>query len=155
MNVRFTCPACEQPGRLESPFAVTWSCPKCDHILPLKPENAEPTLSACVVCDNAELYRKKDFPHALGMAILVLSCLASTITYFFYQQWWTWSILIGSAAFDCVLYLLVKDVVVCYRCDAHYRVLPPGSEHQPFELTTYERYRQEQMRRKQFAPPRS
>lgn len=149
MNVRFTCPVCEQPGRLQTPLPAEWVCPKCDQALHLKPENAEPTLSACVVCGNAELYRRKDFPQTLGVSILVICCVASTATYFYYQQWWTWGILIGSAVFDCLLYLLVKDVTVCYRCDAHYRNLPPGPHHQHFELTTFERYRQEQMRRKQ------
>ena len=69
---------------------------------------------------------RKDFPQTLGVSILVICCVASTATYFYYQQWWTWGILIGSAVFDCLLYLLVKDVTVCYRCDAHYRNLPPG-----------------------------
>ena len=149
MNVRFTCPACEQPGRLQTPLPAEWVCPKCDQVLHLKPDNAEPALTTCVVCGNAELYRRKDFPQTLGVSILALCCVASTATYFYYQQWWTWSILIGSAVFDCLLYLLVKDVTVCYRCDAHYRALPAGPKHQPFELTTFERYRQEQMRRKQ------
>lgn len=149
MNVRLTCPSCEQPGRLETPLPAEWVCPACDRVLHLKPENANPTLTACVVCGNADLYRKKDFPQNLGMAILGLSCLASTLTYCWYQKWWTWGILIGSALFDAFLYILVGDAVVCYRCDAHYRGLPPGSEHKAFELTTFERYRQEQMRRKQ------
>jgi len=133
------------------PLPTAWTCPECGQALPLRPENAEPALTACAVCGNAELYRKKDFPHALGLGLLTAACLASTITYFYYQQWWTWGILIGSALFDCVLYLLVRDVTVCYRCDAHYRGLPPGPEHKPFELTVYERYRQEQIRRKQLA----
>ncbi len=152
MNVRFPCPGCEQAARLETPLPAEWSCPNCARVTPLKPENADPALTACAVCGDPELYRKKDFPHSLGLAILTLACLASTVTYFLYQQWWTWGILIGSALFDCVLYLVVRDVVVCYRCDAHYRGLPPGPEHKPFELTVYERYRQEQMRRKQLAP---
>ena len=149
MNVRFTCPSCEQPGRVASPLPAEWACPSCGLVLPLKPADAEPTLTACAVCGNAELYRKKDFPQGLGMGILALSCLASTITYWLYQKWWTWAILIGSALFDCLLYAVVRDVTVCYRCDAHYRGLPPGSGQKPFELTTFERYRQEQMRRKQ------
>ena len=149
VNVRFICPVCEQPGRLATPPPAEWVCPSCDHVLHLKPGNAEPTLTGCVVCGNAELYRRKDFPQGLGMGILVLSCLASSVTYWLYQKWWTWSILIGSALFDGVLYLVVRDVVVCYRCDAHYRALPSGPEHKHFELTTFERYRQEQMRRKQ------
>ena len=28
VNVRFTCPACEQPGRLETPLPAEWVCPR-------------------------------------------------------------------------------------------------------------------------------
>ncbi len=78
----FPCPACEQAARLETPLPAEWSCPKCDRALRLNPENADPTLTACAVCGDPELYRKKDFPHGLGLAILTLACLASTVTYF-------------------------------------------------------------------------
>jgi hypothetical protein len=113
------------------------------------PSAWDPALPACVLCGSKELYKKKDFPHSLGMTILVLACLASTITYWLYAKWLTWAILIGSAAFDGLLYLWVKDVVVCYRCQAHYRGLPATAHHQPFELTIHERYRQERLRREQ------
>jgi hypothetical protein len=48
---------------------------------------------------------------------------------------------------DGVLYLCVGDVLVCYRCNAHYRGCQAGKEHLPFELSTGERYRQERTRR--------
>jgi hypothetical protein len=106
-------------------------------------------LTQCAVCGNHELYRKKDFPHVLGMTILVIACLATVVTHWRYQQWWTWAILIGSAAFDTLLYLFVGDVVVCYRCDAQYRGYPANPEHRPHELVIAERYRQERLRREQ------
>jgi hypothetical protein len=127
---------------------VDWQCLACDHRLRLEPD---PALSRCPVCGNAELYKKKDFPHGLGMAILVLACIGSAITYAWYEWWLTWAILLGSAAFDGILYLLVGDVVVCYRCGAHVRKVPPGPNHKPFELTVGERYRQERIRREQLA----
>jgi hypothetical protein len=102
-----------------------------------------------VICGNAELYKKKDFPHWLGMAILTLACLGSVIPYLLYQIWLTWTILIGSAVFDGLLYLWVGDVVVCYRCNAHYRKVTPDASHKPFELEIFERYRQERLRREQ------
>jgi hypothetical protein len=83
------------------------------------------------------------------MTILTVACLASCVTYAWYDKWLTWAILIGSAVFDGLLYLYVGDVVVCYRCDAHYRRLPPNPAHKPFELTIHERYRQERLRREQ------
>ena len=63
----------------------------------------------------------------------------------------SWAILIGSALFDGLLYLWVGDVVVCYRCGAHYRDLPPGEEFRPFELGIGERYRQERLRREELS----
>jgi hypothetical protein len=147
VEIRFPCPACDYPaGRLHPPAKLEWQCPQCDHFVRIDASNVTPDLSICALCGTAELYKKKDFPHSLGMAILALACLASTLTYWLYNKWWTWAILIGSAAFDGLLYLWVKDAVVCYRCNAHYRGIPAGSPHAPFELTIHERYRQERAR---------
>jgi hypothetical protein len=144
VNIRFNCPECDYPGNASVPGAAQWRCPRCDHLLAL-PAAADPALPACLVC-GGELYRKKDFPHGLGMAVLVLAFLASTVTYGLHLFYTTWAILIGSALFDGLLYLWVKDVVVCYRCGANFRSVPANPGHRPFELTTHERYRQERMR---------
>jgi hypothetical protein len=147
VNVRFACPTCDHEARLELSGKSEWQCPDCDHLLQI----ADPTnnLHACVICGNTELYKKKDFPHWLGLTILTVACLGSIIPYWLYWKTLTWVILIGSAAFDGLLYLWVGDVVVCYRCNAHYRGLTPGAEHQPFELGIAERYRQERIRKEQ------
>ena len=71
----------------------------------------------------------------------------SVYTYLWYDKWLTWALLIGSALVDGVLYLLVGDAIVCYRCGAHHRGIPKGSPHAPFEITIGERYRQERIRR--------
>jgi hypothetical protein len=106
-------------------------------------------LSACVLCGCPDLYKRKDFPHGLGLAILTMACLVSFVTYGLYEKWLTWAILVGTAVFDGALYLCVGDVVVCYRCGGHYRGLVPGPGHDPFDLGTAERYRQERIRREQ------
>ncbi|MBV9125400.1 MAG: hypothetical protein JO112_18750 [Planctomycetes bacterium] len=148
MKIRFTCPQCDQEARLESPFPADWQCPHCDHLLRLA-SPPEETLPTCVVCGNPELYKKKDFPHWLGLTILTVACTAFLVLNFYRHQWWAWTILIGSAVFDGVLYLLVGDAVVCYRCGAHYRGCAESAAHQPFELGIAERYRQERLRREQ------
>jgi hypothetical protein len=147
MNVRFACPVCGSSVRVNFPGSPEWRCGQCDHHDRLKTKADEPALNQCVVCGNAELYKKKDFPHGLGLAIVALACLASVVPYWFYQQWWTWGILLGALAIDVGLYLLVGDVVVCYRCGAHHRGFAQQAAHQPFELTIHERYRQERIRR--------
>jgi len=146
VNVTFACPVCERRARVPLP-AVEWQCPACDHLMALN--SASEALSQCVVCGNGELYKKKYFPHWLGMTILTVACLGSIIPYWLYHQWWTWIILIGSALIDGVLYLMVGDVIVCYRCQAHYRGVPASEAHKPFELGIGERYRQERIRREQ------
>jgi hypothetical protein len=151
VNIRFPCPLCEYAGRFDVPGAAEWRCPACDHLL--RPAFAEPpdALPVCAICGNHELYKKKDFPHGLGLTILAVACTASLISFAYYQLWLTWTFLIGSAVFDSLLYLWVGDVVVCYRCGAHYRGLKPGGEHKPFELGIAERYRQEKIRREELA----
>jgi hypothetical protein len=149
VNIRFRCPVCECPGRADAAGPGEWHCPRCDRLLRLALPEGEARLTACACCGNAELYRKKDFPHELGMAILVTACLASTVTYWLYDKVLTWAILLGSAAFDGLLYLWVGDVIVCYRCGALHRGVANGPDHQPFELTIHERYRQERLRREQ------
>ena len=149
MNLRFACPACGQPARVQLSTPCDWQCLGCDHRLHLTAPADDKGLTACLLCDNPELYKKKDFPHWLGLTILTVACLGSIIPYWLYHQWWTWVILIGSAAFDGLLYLWVGDVVVCYRCRSEYRGLPRANAYQPYELGIAERYRQERIRREQ------
>ncbi|HMC88193.1 MAG TPA: hypothetical protein VKI17_01535, partial [Gemmataceae bacterium] len=53
-----------------------------------------------------------------------------------------------------LLYLWVGDVIVCYRCQAHYRGCESGPKHKPHELGIAERYRQERLRREQLQAAR-
>jgi hypothetical protein len=112
----------------------------------LHPEAAGGGLDGCAVCGNREMYRKKDFPHKLGLAILTLACLASIVPYQRYMVWLVWTIMLGTLAFDILLYALVGDVVVCYRCLAHYRKFSDKAVFPAYELGIAERYRQERIR---------
>ena len=55
-------------------------------------------------------------------------------------------ILIGFALLDLMIYRLVGDVTVCYRCRAQYRGAARSPDHHPFDLGIGERFRQEQIR---------
>jgi hypothetical protein len=146
VDVTFACPHCESPARIELPSGP-WQCTVCDHRL--EPQTPDANLTHCALCGNTELYKKKDFPHWLGMTILAVACLGFVICNALYLKWWAWSILIGSALFDGLLYLRVGDAVVCYRCNAHYRGLPSAADYKPYELVIAERYRQERLRREE------
>jgi hypothetical protein len=145
-RVRFQCPGCQHWFRLSLPQAGIWQCPRCDHLQDFS-QDLESGLPTCLICGNRELYKKKDFPHWLGLTILAAACFAFLCAHAVYDPLIAWLILIGSAAFDGLLYLWVGDVIVCYRCEAHYRGFTTGISHKPFELTIAERYRQERLRR--------
>jgi hypothetical protein len=131
------------PGRPD------WQCPACDHRIQADRRVGAETLPVCAVCGNAELYKKKNFPHTLGLTILTIACIVSFITYLSYEQTLTWIILGGTAVFDVLLFLWVGDAVVCYQCGTVHNRFTPGPEHKPFELGISERFRQERIRREQ------
>jgi hypothetical protein len=153
VKIQFPCPGCSFPGSVQVPPRANWRCPSCGH----EARVAEPpaavgeeglTLHACGACGNAELYKMKGFPHWLGLTILTAACAGFLVLNAYRLQWWAWAVLIGSAIIDGVLYLAVKDVVVCYRCGARHKGVG-RSGNKPFELTVHERYRQERLRREQ------
>jgi len=154
VNVRFSCLECDRPGYWDSQAGSHWQCPGCDHRLALTLVPVDHPLHECMACGTADLYRKKDFPHLMGMLLLIGACLAFLITNYLYRHWLAWGILLGSAAIDCLLYLAVGDVVVCYRCHAQHRGFAPNPNHQPYDLNIGERYRQERLRRERLQAER-
>ena len=50
---------------------------------------------------------------------------------------------------DWVLYAVLPDRLVCYRCHAQYRRIPNLAQTAAFDLEVNERYRQEAIRLKQ------
>jgi hypothetical protein len=149
VRLRLFCPVCETAGDVALPGPGSWPCPTCHHVVPIHDPQGDPALPACAACGNPELYKKKDFPHALGMGIIVGAFVPATIFYCYYQVFWAWVFLLGSFAIDAILYLLVADVVTCYRCNAEHRGVPSLPHHLPHEQTTQEKYRQERLRREE------
>lgn len=72
------------------------------------------TRSACEKCANTELYRRKDFPRAIGIAVIVVAA----ILVFWTETYWP---LAAAALVDLLLFGLLPEVVVCYRCGAEHR----------------------------------
>jgi hypothetical protein len=89
---------------------------------------------------------RKDFPQRLGVAIVVVGIVASSIAWGYTFVVATFAILFATALVDVVLYLVVPDALMCYRCGAQYRGAPGISQHESFNLETHERYRQQAAR---------
>jgi uncharacterized protein (DUF983 family) len=141
------CGAVDRVPTVETLPALT--CPACGDVRPVEPGTFEGgALHACACCGTADLYRQKDFPQALGLAIVIVGFAISTVFWYYERPLWTYAILLGSALLDLVLYYKVPDVTICYRCLAQYRGpgANPGGAFGHFDLAIGERYRQERLR---------
>lgn len=103
-------------------------------------------LEHCAVCGNADLWRQKDFPQSLGLALVAAGAILSSIAWYFHWPQTALGLLMAFALADMLVYILMPDVLVCYRCRARHRDLPSSGDHPAFSHETAERYRQEQLR---------
>jgi hypothetical protein len=100
----------------------------------------------CLVCGCDDLWRQKDFPVRLGLTLVALGAILSTLAMAWYYPALGLGILMAFALADFVLYAVMPDVLVCYRCAARHRHARPGEAIPRFNLETAERYRQETAR---------
>jgi hypothetical protein len=157
MNVTFRCPHCDQIGRVEfDAQTAEMACPHCQATWPV-PAGAVTAekLSQCLVCPSTELFIRKDFSQQLGVAIVVVGIAISTVFWFYRMPIWTFGVLFATALIDVVLYLVVGNVLHCYRCQAQYREVPGLEDHAPFDLETHEKHRQQRIRLEQAAKAQS
>ena len=78
-----------------------------------------------------------------------LGVLLSTIAWTMYMPVTAIAVLMMFAAIDLILYWLMPDVLVCYRCQARHRHANLDGQQPRFSLETAERYRQESKRLKE------
>lgn len=147
MNVTFACPECDTTSRVPLLGTDRVSCSACEWSRPLDSRVADTQgVEQCVVCGCQELFLRKNFSQRLGVTIVVLAAVASSITWAYHLQYVTYGILFAAALLDLVLYFCVGNLLQCYRCHAEYRGLAGLESGEPFSLETHERYRQQAIR---------
>ena len=145
MNVTYHCPACHKPvraadhGRVDRARLPRIATSK-SRFRP-RPIDGQ-RIDRCLVCPSTDLFARKDFPQRLGVALVVLGFVGSSIAWANYQVFWTFAILFATALVDLVLYIVMGESLTCYRCDAQYRGFEEIERHGGFDLETHERYRQ-------------
>jgi hypothetical protein len=153
MNVTFRCPHCDQISQAEFELNSTeLACADCRAIWPIPPDSVTPSaVTRCLICPSTELFVRKDFSQQLGVAIVVLGVVISSVFWFYRMPYWTFGTLFAFALIDVILYLIVGNVLHCYRCQSQYRGVPGLDNHESFDLETHEKHRQQQIRLKQQA----
>lgn len=157
MRIVFLCPVCEAPNRQQPTQASrTLHCDCCTwrREIPADDFSGERPLK-CLCCGNPDLWRQKDFPQALGLLMAATGAILSIIAWAWYEPLLALGILLVFAAIDMALFVLMPDVLVCYRCRARHRTPDMDDAHPRFDLELNERYRQEGLRLAEAAKPES
>jgi len=151
MLVSFDCPKCLQSSRGEVTSASRGViCTSCGWTRPIQEGDLKgnsPT--RCVVCGCGDLWRQKDFDQRLGVVIVGLGIVMSTVAIAYMMPGLAMIILMAFGLADWILYAILPDRMVCYRCHAKYRQVADLAEIAAFDLEVNERYRQEAIRLKQ------
>lgn len=147
MEIQFACPRCQRPHNTSLAGETQELACECGWSRPVVlAERADLPVETCVACGCGDLWRQKDFPQKLGLFMVVLGAGLSTLAWKYYLPQWALGILLLFAAIDMVLFAVMRDVLVCYRCGARYRKVPGMAATRTFDLETAERYRQEAAR---------
>jgi len=93
---------------------------------------APAAIERCAACGHDELYFQKDFNRATGITLVVIGAILAPFTYFI-------SLLLVTIL-DWTIWRLVKNVVVCYRCQAVHRGYDVPPSVKPFDLATHDRH---------------
>src|SRR5262245_3751324 len=108
MNVTYNCPGCGHGTRASIPSGSTaLNCARCEQQIAI-PKDAivGRQITRCLVCPSRELYARKDFPQRLGVALVVIGFVASSIAWANYQVLWSFAILFGTALVDLLLFIV-------------------------------------------------
>jgi DNA-directed RNA polymerase subunit RPC12/RpoP len=151
MNITYQCSKCHQVQRVEFDESTEQlDCFNCEHQVNVPKEAVvEKHVKKCMVCPSTELFVRKDFSQRIGVTIVVLGFVFSTIAYFNYYLILSFGIMLVTAAIDALLYVIMGESLTCYRCSSEYRGTEDIESHGGFDLEVHEKHRQEVARIKE------
>ncbi|HXK08583.1 MAG TPA: hypothetical protein VMT70_02955 [Vicinamibacteria bacterium] len=151
MRVKLACPSCGAAPQVAAAQAPPeTSCPRCGQAIALswtESLRAGLEVDECPLCRGRDHYVRKDLNRSLGLASVVVVGLVSAGLLWSGRTLLAYGVLGALALLDLVIYGLMKDVTVCYRCQAEFR----GSYRRtasPFDLHTAETLELEYSRRR-------
>lgn len=130
-SVSFLCLRCERRnGRVAGELAQP--CPECGAASSVVAPPEAAIVERCAACDHDQLYFQKDFNRTTGVALVVVGAVFVP---------WTYGLsLLAVTILDYIVWRIVKDVMVCYRCQAVHRGYPTNPALKPFDLATHDRH---------------
>jgi hypothetical protein len=111
----------------EAPRACDFCSEPTDVVAP----PADTLIGRCAACGHEQLFFQKDFNRRTGIALVVAGSIFVP---------WTFIPLLAVTVLDYVIWRVVKDVIVCYECQAVHRAYPPNPAIKPFDLVIHDRH---------------
>jgi DNA-directed RNA polymerase subunit RPC12/RpoP len=133
-EIAFTCPGCGREAT--SGLEGRGHCARCGRETALDLSTALQARAAvdrCPLCQGEQMYVQRDFNQKAGLVIVIIGAVLAPFTPFY-------SSLFVAAAIDAVLYLLLPEITICYRCGTHFRGFPRNPRHQAYDLHIAEQY---------------
>ena len=128
-SVHFLCSQCERRLGREA-GETSRPCEHCGAETLVVAPPSDAIIDRCAACGHGELYVQKDFNRLTGIALVAAGAVFVP---------WTYLPLIGVTILDYIIWRVVKNVIVCYRCQAVHRGYPATSL-RPFDLATHDRH---------------
>ncbi|GAC1395117.1 MAG: hypothetical protein NVSMB68_12090 [Thermoanaerobaculia bacterium] len=127
-SVNFLCPNCERRLSREGDARPCEHCGAHSAVAAFPPGTL---VTQCAACSHSELYVQKDFNRATGIALVAAGAV--------FVPWTYWP-LIGVTVLDSFIWRVVKNVIVCYACQAVHRGYPDNPSIKPFDLVVHDRH---------------
>jgi DNA-directed RNA polymerase subunit RPC12/RpoP len=148
MQIAYSCLQCERANWNEISSATTeLDCAQCGRQTTVPHGTIENDhIHRCLICPSTDLFVRKDFPQRLGVLIVTIGLLGSCVAWAYARLYLTFAILFATALIDVVLYVVVPNALMCYRCGSMYRGAADIDAHGAFDLETHEKHRQQKIR---------
>ncbi len=130
-SVHFLCLQCEQRLGRDAGEASR-PCDFCGAANAVVAPDADAVIDRCAACGHEQLYFQKDFNRKTGIALVVLGSIFLP---------WTYGLsLLAVTILDYIVWRIVKDVIVCYECQAVHRGYAANPSLKPFDLVIHDRH---------------
>jgi DNA-directed RNA polymerase subunit RPC12/RpoP len=125
VDILARCPKCDAGLPVQAADAPdTIACGRCGREIPLswsESIRADRAVDRCPICSGADFYTRKDFDPKVGLTVVVIGAAISGVFYWFGRDLLAYSVLSIAVLVDLVIYGMLKEVTVCYRCHSEFR----------------------------------
>ncbi len=144
MEISFRCPRCQalqsvDPAEAEPPVP----CASCNAEIPVslsEPIRKQNLVDSCPCCGKSAFYIQRDFNRNLGLGIVILFAFIGLIFVWLDRPLFFYLSLGAGALIDCVLYIILPEITVCYVCKTTFRNTEKNPAHGPFDLHIADHY---------------